>query len=454
MLAVVFLLYLPTVRYGLVSDDNVQIVSNYRLTSWHYFPGYFTTHLWAHDATIPGKWYRPLFLVWLRLCYVLLGSPTGSWHWGSLLAHVAATAAVYALVRKLVGDSTSAVLSAGLFGIHPIHTESVAWISAVEDPLVTAFMALCVYFYAARKRPVSVLSLLFALLAMFTKEVGVMALGLIFAYEWIHSSLKKAVVASLPYLPCAAVYFALRMTAIGKATVATRHYMHFWTMVLTWPHLLATYALHLLWPIHLSVLYDDPLETRIWPLLLLLVVLGALIWVFRKSGETIRFGMAWFAITLLPALAIWYFDHDYLHDRYLYPPSVGLVVIAAVILSRLRFTPVQVIATAAVAGILCIVTLTGLPVWHDDISLHERALELAPRDTRVMNNLALDYMAQLRYTEASRLLQRAIAIKPTDPDLYTNLGSCYQLIGDYAEASRNKEIAVELAAKLNQSGEQ
>jgi protein O-mannosyl-transferase len=73
----------------------------------------------------------------------------------------------------MTGDFTRAALAAGLFAIHPIHTEAVAWISSAADPLLTIFLVLSVYFYADRKGPISFVSLLFATLAMFTKEAGI-----------------------------------------------------------------------------------------------------------------------------------------------------------------------------------------------------------------------------------------------------------------------------------------
>jgi len=445
MLAVVGGLFVSTLWYGLVFDDRIQIVSNYRLTSWKYFLSYFTTHLWAH-LPLTKTWYRPLFLVWLRLCYVVLGPPSSKWHLASTLAHIATTGAVFALVHRLTKDFRSAIISAGLFGVHPIHIESVAWVSAVEDPLVTLLLVLAVYFYIGRTGPMSLPSLLAAFLAMLTKEVGVMASALIFAYEWTYSSLKNAVVAALPYLLPTTLYFALRYHATGNLTSSQR-YMRLSSMVLTWPRLLFTYLEHLVWPVHLSVMYNITVENRVWPLLLLIVIVAALLWRLRKAADTsICFGAAWAAITIVPALAICYFDNDFLHDRYLYTASVGLTLILGAALSRMRYTQPRLIAIGVVFFALCVISASEMRIWHDDIRLLERALEYVPNNTTVRNDLAVVYMEAHRNPEAERLLQEAIILDPRAPYLYHNLSICNEQMGNHAEANRLETIATELAA--------
>jgi protein O-mannosyl-transferase len=216
IVVVTFLVFLPTIRYALVYDDFEQIVSNPRLTAWSYLPGYFTTHLWAHSPLQPANYYRPIFLIWLRLVDVALGPPSAIWHVASILTHLWATIAGLMLIHRMTGDFNRAALAAALFAIHPIHTEAVAWISSAADPLLTMFLVLSVYFYADRKGPISFLSLLFATLAMFTKEAGIVAPALILAYEWTQSGFKKAMAGALPYFLPALLYTAFRMNALGN----------------------------------------------------------------------------------------------------------------------------------------------------------------------------------------------------------------------------------------------
>ena len=325
ILILTFLLYLPEIHFSLVYDDLIQLVGNARLTAWSYVPGYFTTHLWSHLSWTSHIYYRPLFLLWFRIVDAIFGPPSAIWHLSSILAHLAATTCVFLLIRRLVGNFQAAALAALLFAIYPTQTETVAWVSSSGDLLLTSFVVLSVYFYVARKGPISWVSILFASLAIFTKEAGIVAPVLIFTFEWTRSRFKNALVNTAPYALPVLLYFVFRFNALGAAVGPAYTNMTATEMILTWPRLLAAYIGHLIWPVHLSAIYALPIEESIWPLLLLILVLAALVWLLRKATPIIRFGAAWFAITLAPALAIRYITpNDSVHDRYLYLASVGL----------------------------------------------------------------------------------------------------------------------------------
>ncbi len=442
ILLAAFLVYLPELRYALVYDDYPQLISNPRLTMWSYVPGYFTTHLWAHSSRIAAIYYRPLFLLWFRVVYALLGPPAPIWHLPSVLAHVIATGCVFALLRRLTGNFQGAALGTLLFAIDPIHTEPVAWVSSCGDLLLTILVVLCVYFYAKRQGPVSWLAMLFALLAMFTKEIGIVAPVLLFAYEWTYSGFQSAVSKAPPYALSAVLYMAFRMNALGSAVTGAPAEMSFTAMVLNWPRVLAAYARHLIWPVHLSLSYDVSGGSFLWPLMLTLAVVAGLVWLLRDNDATIRFGAAWVAITLAPALAIRYITwDDYVHDRYLYLPSVGLALIAAVWLGRVRFTVPRAIAACALGVVLCWGTRLNLRVWQDGVPLFTRAMETAPRNVIVKNNLAEAYLTAQRPGEAFPLLQELLRDYPDFDLANRNMARYYWEIGDVKKANRYRELS-------------
>lgn len=442
ILVLTFVLFLPTIHYSLVYDDFEQIVTNPRLTSWSYFPGYFTTHLWAHSPQQPPNYYRPVFLIWLRLIDAILGPPGAIWHLASILTHLAAVLSVFILIRRLIGEFKAAAFAAAFFAIHPIHTEPVAWVSSVGDPLLTILLVMTVYFYARRKTPISFASLLFAALAMFTKEAGIVAPALIFAYEWRQSRFKDAAVGAVPYLLPAFLYMAARMNALGNLTTAVPPNMSLGEMVLTWPRVLAVYAAHLFWPVHLSACYEVPAGTAFWPVAILTIVMGGLIWLVRHGSANLRFGAAWLAITLLPALGFRYlFIGDYVHDRYLYLPSVGLSILAAVGFSHLRFNLQQTAGACAIGLVFCWITRANLSIWRDDISLFQRAVQTAPNNPYAKNNLADAYLKTHREAEAFPLLEQVIALDPDYRLGYYNMARYYQQVGNLEEADRYFSIS-------------
>jgi protein O-mannosyl-transferase len=437
VLVVVVLVYLPAARYSLVYDDHEQLEANPRLTDWRHVPGYFTTHLWAHSPLQAPNYYRPLSLLFFRVESAFLGPPSAIWHIASLAAHLGATVCLFMLIQHLVGSFTAALVAGALFALHPIQTETVVWISACPDILVTAFLVLSLYFYRVRKRPISFVSVLFAALAVFTKESGMAAPVLIFAYEWIYSRFKNALLAIFPYVVVALLYIAARINAIGSITSAVAPDMSIQSTILTVPKVLAIYALHLIWPARLSPSYEVAVESSIWPLLLAIVVLFGLLWLMQGSSANARFGAAWAAITLAPSLGLGYLTRgDFLHDRYLYLPSVGLAIIAAVWSTRIQFAFRQRALAGALALACCFGIRQYLPAWENDITLFTRAVERAPNNPYVKNNLADAYLKANRPAEAFPLLQQAIELKPDYGLLYYNMARYYRMTGDYGEAER------------------
>jgi len=88
---------------------------------------------------MPDEWvnyYRPLFLLWVRINEAVFGIQAWGWHLTTILAHVLSTLLVYFLVWRLGVERNVALLAALLFGLHPAHIEAVAWISGVNEPLM------------------------------------------------------------------------------------------------------------------------------------------------------------------------------------------------------------------------------------------------------------------------------------------------------------------------------
>jgi tetratricopeptide (TPR) repeat protein len=242
----------------------------------------------------------------------------------------------------------------------------------------------------------------------------------------------------------ALLYLAFRVNALDRPTTGVDSKVSVNAMVQTWPRVLEVYARHLVWPVHLGPSYDVPIETALWPLLLLIVVIVGLLWLVRKSCANIQFGAAWLAITLIPNLALRYltFD-DYVHDRYLYLPSVGLALIAAVWFSRIRFTLTRSVVACALALVLCWGTRSNLLIWRDELSLFTRAIETAPRNPTVKNDLAGVYLKANRGPEAFALLEQVLKLYPGYADANYNMALYYRQIGNSEAANHYMSIAAQ-----------
>ena len=107
-------LYSGALSFDFVWDDWPQIINNPIIRSWHNLPRVFGSDLWYHVAR-HQVYYRPLFVAWSMLNYALFGSKPWGWHLGAILVHIAATASVFWLARKLTLEYWTAALAAVIF---------------------------------------------------------------------------------------------------------------------------------------------------------------------------------------------------------------------------------------------------------------------------------------------------------------------------------------------------
>ncbi|MFY9570733.1 MAG: hypothetical protein WAV20_04985, partial [Blastocatellia bacterium] len=143
ILIVTFLAFANSLNGEFLYDDQVQVLKNPTIKALGNIPKVFFQSVWqflneASDQPL-GPYYRPVFNATLIINYQLFGLKVFGWHLTSLFLHITATALVYLLVRRWRLTPQVAGASALFFGLHPIHSEAVAWISALPDVLAGVF---------------------------------------------------------------------------------------------------------------------------------------------------------------------------------------------------------------------------------------------------------------------------------------------------------------------------
>jgi protein O-mannosyl-transferase len=468
--------YVGTLFFGFVYDDVPQILKNPGIQSWHYLPRYFTSHVWATIyPNSAGNYYRPLFLLWLRLNYLLFGASPAGWHATSVLCHTIATWLVFRLARQLTRDRIVAFVAALLFGLHPAHIENVAWISGVTDPLMTCFvLASCtafVSFRVSRKVAHLVLSVTFFALALLSKETAAITPLLIFALSLISCPAEaesggiapkptRALRETAPFVLLTLIYLGVRLQALGGIAHPTVSISWEQTL-LTWPPVLWFYAKHLLLPLHLSEFYAlnyvgyANTKQIFWPFLLLLVLGLASHRLIRAIRQKCA---AFFALTLiiLPLLPVLNLRSltagDIVHDRYLYLPSVGFALLVALLIAaggrrtsdhQRRIGPAALIAIVSL--VFAALTLIQQEQWSNDIALYTRGVESAPDNLTVRDNLA---NALLEANQPDRAIPLYHDVLKRNPNFWRsnyNLGYAYYKTGraEPAEEYLRRAIAID-----------
>jgi tetratricopeptide (TPR) repeat protein len=465
------LVYLDGVTGQFVFDDPPQIVTNSAVHSWSYVFKYFTSDVWPHtDSSAVGTFYRPIFQLWLLINYKLFGLHTTGWHLSSLLLHLLATFLVFELIRRILNDELVAGISAFLFGLHPIHVESVTWISGSTDPLMAVFClsALLCYLKSCREKQAHwlVVSWFLYAAAIFSKETAIVLPALIFLYRWLWSSseamrsasqrLVESIRAALPYVLITLLYLVARYFALkGLSHALTPLPLN--TMVYTWPLVLLFYVRLLLWPFGLSVFYDTPYVTDpnllyfVLPLILVaLIAIG--LYLRTKENPAAKFFALWIVLPILPLLNLSVFKEGELaHDRYLYLPSIGLCVLLAMAISRitagsamLGLPSGQTMVLIVLGAVFGIVTLGQTTFWKSDMSLATRGAAIAPNNVMANNNLAKELALRGDYQRAIPLFTKVLTRRPNYWLANFNLGFIYYKAGNLPEAERYLRNAVSI----------
>ncbi|HEV2248722.1 MAG TPA: tetratricopeptide repeat protein [Terriglobia bacterium] len=475
ILLAAFLAYSNTLRFDFVYDDRGQILANVQVHAWRYVPHYFLERVWSFAYPgLQGNYYRPMFLLFLLLNYKIFGPFAAGWHLVSVAAHMGVTYLVYALARRLTGDQWTALIAALIFGIDPVHIESVAWISGVTDPLLALFLlpAFLCYLDArdgeAHRRSWLAGSLALYSLAMLSKETALILPMIIFAYEWLwhgpaesngfqsaFERARSAVVRIVPFVLLTLVYLAVRWQVL-EGLGHTMMPLSVSTIIYTWPHLLMFYLRHLVWPFGLSVFYSVPyVETpALVPFVLPLaglVAIGFLVSIaIRRLGRTSPqegrlavFCCAWILIPFIPLLDLAVLPiGEIAHDRYLYLPSIGFSILLAMALRRVRigklkvfgFPALQIAAVLLLAAVLGAATAIEDRYWANDMSLYARGVERTPQNKLARTNLGNAMGEQGRYTHALALYREVLARDPHFWLAIYNTGYTYYRMGKLPEA--------------------
>jgi len=462
--------YIGTLRFSFVYDDDGQIIGNSYIQFWRHVPSYFISQVWVHIFPLTaGNYYRPLFLLWLRLNDACFGLNPKGWHAAAVGLHLIATLFVYLIFRKLTANPALSAIGALVFGLHPIHVEVVAWVSGATESLLAVFFLPAFLAYLKSRDGAAALwmtlsCLLFGL-AIFSKETALILPVLIFGHCWIYGVRSGAAAPGavkrflqctrcvLPYAPIALFYLFARFLVLhGLGHNSVR--LSWRTILLTVPSMMGFYVKKWFLPVRLCEFYDMWYWTSFsfWHVFLpalCVVLLIVALWLARRRLGTreVAFAALWVILPMIPVLDAAVLPRgELVHDRYFYLPSVGaslLVALAVDWLSRASAVPgkrgvlpVYVAAFLVLGGTLAALASHEASFWANDMTLLSRGHMLAPRNLVARNDLAVELSNYGHNDEARALFHQAILTDPTDVSAYFNLGRiCYQE-GKYAEAEQ------------------
>jgi len=446
---VTFVVYSGSLSFDFVWDDWPQIVNSPIIRTWSNLPRAFGSDLWYHVAR-HQVYYRPLFVAWSMLNYTLFGLRAWGWHLGAALLHVGAVAAVFWLVRRLGLEYWTAALAALIFALHPVHIEPVTWISAASDTLVTIFAALAFGAFLNGRDPKRnlqrnpekrkrtawwIASLALLACALLTKEMAVMFSALVAIYVWLHPAQKnaslgqralQAVMEAIPYAVVTLAYALLRKHVLLHATGQFDPSHGMVDVARTLPLVLFIYLRQLLVPVGITGLYYTPYVTRailsqvVAPVVLLgATLVGLWYWNRREGHSTVAFAGLWVLVGLAPALYLRNFGNgDFVRDRYMYLPSIGFAILAAMALRRLpsikgwSAPAVQGCAVLVLCGGYVCASVAQQVYWGNDLLLLVRGQSLYPGNPYANAGLAKEYSQRGAHDRAIELAESVVRDHP------------------------------------------
>ncbi len=401
---------------------------------------------WAFTTFYFNNWHPLTWLSYMAECH-FSGLNPATFHIVNLGLHAANTLLLFLLLRRLTTVLWASAIVAALFGLHPLHVESVAWISERKDLLSTFFGLLAVWAYDeyARTRSVKwyvVAAAMFASSLMSKAMLVTLPFLLLLLDVWPLRRIQldgpprfRAVVPLLvekiPFFVMSAAVSLLAYLAQGDAVASLQHLGFIQRLENAFVSYLR-YISKTLWPVDLAVYYPHPLQ---WPVLTIsaavLLIAGLTFIALRLIRKQPSFftGWFWFMGTLVPVIGLVQIGSQSIADRYLYFPSIGLFIMivwgirdsaqSGSILS-LRWV---VMATAAVLVACAPLTIRQVRFWRNSIVLLSHTERVTPPSVMVLNNLGHALINSGRAEEGRRKLEQALALQPDDHLRWVNLAN-------------------------------
>jgi len=460
-----FLPYLNTLFAGFVYDDNFQVVENPYVHSFRHLREIFTTTVWSFQgASGVTNYFRPMMTFGYLLTYRIAGLVPFSFHLVNLILNCTAVCLVFFLLRRFSGERV-ALIAAGLFALHPIHTEPVAWIAAVTDLELTVFYLGTFLLYLRlpgtdhRVRARIVMCITF-LLALLSKEQAMTLPVLVTLFEYFYRDDRSTTTTWEklsrvgPLWATAACYLAIRTAILGGvASVLIRPNLSWHDTSLSAVSLIGQYIGKLIWPAHFSAFYvfhPSRAFTDI-PVMLGLagIIAGAIIFVsLWKHSHLLSFAFLLIFLPLGPVLNARWMPASVFAERYLYLPSVGfcwLLGYGAVKLWSAEgpirqngFLRPLAKAVPALVGAIALVyavrTVTRNRDWTSDEVLFRQALESQSDASLVRSDLGAVLFNQQKIDDAEREWLAALAYGPSNAFALDNLALVRQQQHRYIES--------------------
>jgi lipoprotein NlpI len=440
-------------------DDQYYIVNNRLLKGpdWH---GIFT------EAVVSN--YHPLTMLSLTLNYQISQLDPFSYLFFNYLLHLFNTALVFYFIFKISNRNVEvAFLSSLIFGIHPMHVESVAWVAERKDVLYTFFFLLSLLqywrFIDSGKKSGLWLSLLFFILSLLSKPAAtILPLVLILLDYWKGKKINlRSLIEKAPFFIAAVALGAYTYSIQSRGAIAGFDLYPLWVRPFFGCYTLMIYAIRFFIPYPLSAFHPYPSPGNLGALVLLspvfVAALAFLLWRYRKN-KVFVFGTLFFIINLLLILQILSIGFTIVSERYTYVPYIGSGFMVSMWLYNLKskFKNAIIISAAIISAVFGFITFQRTKVWHDGGTLWDDVISKFP-DAPMPRTGRAGYLSQLAMKPDQKSSTRdslnnlalidcdhAVKIAPNEPIAFEKRGLIYLVMNKFNEAKADATTLIKL----------
>ena len=489
--------YWQVSKYDFVDfDDNEYVYDN------RHVQGGFTLEniKWAFTTNTASIWHP---LTWLShmLDYQFYGLNPGRHHLINLLFHIVNTLLLFFVFRKMTGQLWQSAFIASLFALHPLHVESVAWISERKDVLSTFFWMLTMWSYIWYVQHPGInkylLVLLFFILGLMAKPMLVTLPFVLLLLDYYplyrfqkstesnkslqRSTVFRLVLEKIPLFVLVAMASAVTFYAQKHGgAVASLDAIPIQSRIANALVSYINYILKMIYPSHLAVIYPHPVIFPWWQITgacFLLLCISFLAIRLIKRSPYFLIGWLWYLGTLIPVIGLVQVGNQSMADRYTYIPLIGIFFIISWGIPDLvkRWHRVKksvpVIATA-ILFVFMVVTFFQVGYWKNSVALFKhtlnvtsnnyiahnnygrliminngkvdeaishfnKALKINPRSVEALNNIGIILASRGKLDEAVSYFSKALRIQPYDEQTHFNLGLALSQQGKIDDAIKH-----------------
>ncbi|MGQ9702024.1 MAG: tetratricopeptide repeat protein [bacterium] len=437
-------------------DDDVYVINNIhiRSLSLHNILTIFSSYYYGG--------YIPVTIISFAINYQFSQNSARAYHLTNFILHLINSLLVFWVIFMLTKKVPIAMITGLFFGIHPLHIESVAWITERKDVLYALFFltSATLYIYYLHKKTIKFyfLSLSFFILSLLSKPSAISLPFILLLIDYFYSKRleKRLLLKKIPFFLLSLIFTVLAF--IGQRSVGAIPTNILFSLpgnIIIALRIFIFYLYKTILPIKLSCLYPAPDTIDQWQskffLFSPLIFFGLVILVIisKKITHKIIFGILFFAFAILPVIQIIPIGQQ-IADRYTYIPLIGLFYIFAEgWFAYFQKSPkilkiLLVLILIFIFSCFSFLSARRCRVWKNGITLWSDVIKHYPRMAKPYNNRGILYAQNGQYELALSDLNQSIALNPNLAEPYNNRGLLFLSVMKYDEAITDFNQAIRL----------